>query len=65
MTETYYYDADYNFTGKERDAATGGNRGEPGTDGTFPLFRENVNRESMPFFEGQPLTYPRPSRSSS
>src|SRR5882724_2503040 len=37
---------------------------EPGTDGTFPLFRENVHRESMLFFESQLLTHPRSSRSS-
>jgi hypothetical protein len=26
-----------------------------GTDGTFPLFKENVQRESAPFFEGHLL----------
>ena len=36
----------------------GGNRepGEPGTDGTFPLFREIVHPELKLFFEVQLLT---------
>src|SRR6266404_2208216 len=34
-------------------------------DGTFPPFRKNVHRESMPFFESQLLTHPRSSRSLS